>query len=60
MGRVTRVERNGKEIFFGLGPERFLIAFLTRRGLLFPLLYPLWRMVRPSYGEHLPNSFKLS
>ncbi len=47
MGRVTRVERNGKEIFLGLGPERFLIAFLTRRGLLFPLLYPLWRMVRP-------------
>ena len=47
MGRVTRVERNRKEIFFGLGPERFLIAFLTGRGLLFPLVYPLWRMVRP-------------
>jgi hypothetical protein len=47
LGRVTRVERSGKEIFFGLGPERFLIAFLTRRRLLFPLLYPLWRMVRP-------------
>jgi signal peptidase I len=49
LGRVTRVERNGKKIFFGLGPERFLIAFLTRRGLLFPLLYPIWRMVRPIF-----------
>jgi len=47
LGRVTRVERNGKEVFWGLGPERFLIAFLTRRGLLFPLFYPIWRMVRP-------------
>lgn len=47
LGRVTRVERNGKEIFFGLGPERFLIAFLTKRGLLSPLFYPVWRMVRP-------------
>jgi signal peptidase I len=47
MGRVTRVERNGKVISFGLGPERYMIAFLTKRGSLFPLLYPIWRMVRP-------------
>jgi signal peptidase I len=49
LGRVTKVERNGKKIYLGLGPERFLIAFLTRKGLLFPLLYPLWRMVRPIF-----------
>ena len=47
LGRVTRVERNGKPISFGLGPERFLIAFLTKRGLLLPLFYPIWRIVRP-------------
>jgi len=47
LGRVTGVERKGKEVFFGLGPERFLIAFLTKRGLLSPLFYPVWRMVRP-------------
>jgi len=46
LGHVTKVERHGKEIFLGLGLERFLIAFLTRRGLL-PLLLPLWRLVRP-------------
>ena len=47
LGFVTRVERHGKKIFLGLGPERFLIAFLIRRGLLFPLLLPLWKVVRP-------------
>jgi signal peptidase I len=45
LGHVTKVERNGKEIFLGLGPERFIIAFLTRRGLL-PLLLTVWRLVR--------------
>ena len=47
MGSVTRVERNGKEVFLGLGPERFLIALLTRTGFLSQLLTPLWRLFRP-------------
>jgi hypothetical protein len=47
LGSVTRVERDGRHVFLGLGPERFLIAFLGRRGLLFPLFLPLWRIVRP-------------
>jgi len=47
LGFVTRVERDGKGVFLGLGPERFLIAFLGCRGLLFPLLLPLWKIVRP-------------
>ena len=47
LGFVTRVERDGKEVFLGLGPERYLIAFLGCRGLLFPLLLPLWKIVRP-------------
>jgi signal peptidase I len=45
VGRVTKVERNGKAISLGLGPDRFVIAFVTRRGLL-PLLRPVWRLVR--------------
>ncbi|MBN1255268.1 MAG: S26 family signal peptidase [Deltaproteobacteria bacterium] len=48
VGRVIKVERNGKHISLGLGPERFLIASLTRRGLLF-LLRPVWRLVRFFY-----------
>ena len=47
LGFVARVEREGKEVFLGLGPERYLIALLGRRGLLFPLLLPVWRVVRP-------------
>jgi signal peptidase I len=46
LGFVTRVERNGKEILLGLGPARFLIAFLGRRGLLLPLILPVWKVVR--------------
>jgi hypothetical protein len=34
MGRVTRVERSGRRVKLGLGPERLLIALLNHRGLL--------------------------
>jgi signal peptidase I len=51
LGGVTKVERNGRKIYLGLGPERFLIASLTRRGLLFPLFHPMWRMVRPIFRK---------
>ena len=47
LGFVTRVERHGKKIFLGLGPERFLIAFLGQKGLFFPIFLPLWRIFRP-------------
>lgn len=47
LGLVTKVERKGKRIFLGLGPERFLIALLTRKNLLLPILSPLWRRLRP-------------
>lgn len=45
LGRVTRVERNGRYVSLGLGQNRFIIAFVTRNGLL-PLLNPLWCFVR--------------
>jgi hypothetical protein len=48
LGLVTKVERKGKRIFLGLGPERFLIALLTRANLLLPVLRPLWRILRPA------------
>jgi signal peptidase I len=46
LGRVKRVERNGKKVYLGLGLERFLIAFLNRRGLIYPLLSPIRRVIR--------------
>ena len=46
LGRVKRVERDGRKIYLGLGPERILIALLNRNGFLKPLLIPLWKVVR--------------
>lgn len=37
LGRVTHIERNKKSVFLGLGPERYLIAWLSRARLLVPL-----------------------
>ncbi len=51
LGRVTRVERNGKRVHLGLGPERYLIAFLTRRELLWPLLRPVVSLYRRERGR---------
>jgi signal peptidase I len=33
LGRVTRIERGGKAVWLGLGPERRLIAWFSRSGL---------------------------
>ncbi len=44
LGMVTAVERGGRLVRLGLGPERGLVALLSRSGLLLPLrqlLYPL-------------------
>jgi hypothetical protein len=37
LGRVTRIERDGRDVRLGLGPERTAIAWLSRRRLLSPL-----------------------
>ena len=37
LGRVTRIERNGRSIWIGLGSERYVIAWLSRTYLLIPL-----------------------
>ena len=37
LGRVVRIERKGHSTWIGLGPERFLIAWLSRASFLTPL-----------------------
>jgi hypothetical protein len=37
LGRVTHIERNGHHVWLGLGLERYLIALLSRTGLLHQL-----------------------
>lgn len=49
-GVVTRVERGGKAIIFGLGPERYVIAFLSRTKVLF-LILSIWRHVKILAGR---------
>jgi hypothetical protein len=46
LGYVKKVERNGRKVWMGLGSERFLIAFLNRRGLIYPLLSPIRGVIR--------------
>ncbi len=38
IGRVVRVERGRRRVWLGLGPERHVIAGLSRAGLLLPIL----------------------
>jgi len=47
LGLVTRVERGRKRVFIGLGPERFLIALLTRKGWTIPLVRVAVKLLRP-------------
>ena len=47
LGLVTRVERGRKRVFIGLGPERFLIALLTRKGWTIPLVRVAVKFLHP-------------
>jgi signal peptidase I len=47
LGKVEKVERGGKAVSLGLGQEKTLIALLSRRGILLPVLLPLWKIIRP-------------
>lgn len=47
LGRVIKVERKGKNVVFGLGSGRMLIAFLIRRKLLIPLVSRVRKVLRP-------------
>ena len=43
LGRVGKIERTNKNIYFGLGFERVVIAFLSRIRLL-NLVFYIWRL----------------
>ena len=46
MGRVVQVERDGRHIRLGLGPERILIAWLGLARLLWISVSSIWREFR--------------
>ena len=47
IGRVVRVEHCGRQVWLGMGIERIIIAFLSRRGWLMPVVWSVWHIVRP-------------
>jgi hypothetical protein len=47
LGLVTRIERKGKKVWLGRGPERRLLAWLARRDLLQPLIFRAWQVIHP-------------
>jgi hypothetical protein len=51
LGRVTRIERDGQATWLGLGPERSLIAWLSRTRLLVPLRVWLASWLKPLRGR---------
>jgi len=52
LGRVTKVERNGRLIRLGWGPERWLLALLARCHLLQPLVSRTSQMLRPFFWRN--------
>jgi hypothetical protein len=47
LGRVTRVERNGRDVWLGLGSERTVIAWLSRKRWLVPARTWLTSRLKP-------------
>lgn len=53
LGRVTKVERNGRVLRLGWGPERRLLALLARHQLLQPVVFRTWQALRPYIRRNL-------
>lgn len=45
LGRVTKVERNGRTVQLGFGRDRWIVVVLTRTKLLSSFLIPAWRVL---------------
>ena len=44
LGVITTVERGDRRIYFGLGKERFVIAFFSRMRFI-PFVFMFWRLI---------------
>jgi len=54
LGRVGRVERKGKLVSLGMGPERVAVAILSRISLLMRLSSLFWRISRRTARRQKP------
>jgi len=53
LGRVIHAERRGRRVWIGLGLERVMIAFLSRRGWLIPLVMLVRRIFNFFFERHI-------
>lgn len=51
LGLLVQVERGGRCVSLGLGPERRLVAWLSRTRLLWSLVWPVWRGFRHPFSR---------
>lgn len=51
LGLVVRVEQRDLRVQFGFGVERMLIAWLSRRDWLMPVVWSVWRVLKPVAGK---------
>ncbi len=49
IGKLVKVERDRRRVYAGLGPERRLIAWLSRTQLLFSFVWPVWKQIKRGF-----------
>ena len=49
LGKVIRIERNSHRVWLGIGPEKILIAWLSRKNFLNPLRHKLSSWLKPCF-----------
>ncbi len=47
LGYVTKIDKDGKTLRFGSGPEKVFIAFVSRKNLLRPTLHLTYMLIGP-------------
>jgi hypothetical protein len=58
LGVALKLERQGRAIRWGLGPERFIIAFLSRNNFL-PFIFRFWQLLPLSARKFIKCRIRL-
>ena len=57
LGYVSKIERSGRNIRFGLGRERIVIAYLSRRNVL-RFIFWIWQIIPFRMRQRLKNIYE--
>ena len=55
LGRVVRIERDGHRVWLGIGPEKIIIAWLSRKRILDPLRQIISSLLKPAFRRRKWN-----